>query len=641
MTLRTSCFDRGLFLKTVKRFWPLWAGYLLIWIMDLPVSMFERYSYRDTIPLATLQRYLLGSLSQDCVMITFIAAPLSAMAVFSHLYNDRSCGTYASLPLKRESVFLSVTLAGLVPLVLTHIVTFGVNCGVSVSLGHAMMGTNLTWLLGSVLELVAFYGFAVLCAQLTGHLLIAPAVYAVLSFTAMVVQLIVGALMELFLYGYSGLGGNFATLLTPVACLMERVGYEQASFVTTAEGYTQATSYALDGWGYIIAYAVAGLGCLLLSLVLYRKRRMETAGDVVAFRPLRPVFKYALAGGCALVLGMILAGLFYNDSRDTVMGLPKVLGIGLSGLMGGFIGYFGAEMLNRKTFRVFAAKQGWIGFGCFAAVLALALGILHFDLFGFETRLPRKDRIEAVTFSFSGDRVTFEADSADEALRLHKAIIDTRDAKRSSGYEGTRYITVNYLLNNGSTVYRKYEVLVNEGSRNLLRSAEDILNSPAARRGRGFEKQDLTPYWFQYCTVDAGDFQLSLSQAEAYEFYTQCILPDLRDGKLDRVWLLEDSVYLEETYKVSINMRIVEPVDAADRDSVHRENLYLTPTTESTRVNDWLRARNVPMTLSEQDEYAEKYGYLYEPVAEGTSVAVPFGTAVEVSAVEFPAEPAG
>lgn len=622
MTLRTSCFDRGLFLKTVKRFWPLWAGYLLVWLMDLPVSMFERYSYREELPLATLQRYLLGSLSLDCVIITFLIAPLSAMAVFSHLYNDRSCGTYASLPLKRESVFLSVMLAGIVPLVLVHLVTFAVNCGVTSALDHAMPGTNLSWLLGSVLELVAFYGFAVLCAQLTGHLLIVPAVYAVLAFTATVVQFILGALMELFLYGYTVSSGNFAVLLTPVSSLMQHVGYKSADFILTAEGYMQTTAYALDGWGYIIAYAAAGVGFLLLSLVLYGKRRMETAGDVVAFRPLRPVFKYALAGGCALVLGMILAGLFYNDSRDTVMGLPKVLGIGLSGLIGGFIGYFGAEMLNRKTFRVFHAKQGWVGFGCFGAVLVLALGILHFDLFGFETRMPQKDRIEAVTFSFSGSRVTFGEDSVHEALSLHKTIIDTRNAERTTGYEGTRYVTVNYLLKNGSTVYRRYDIPVNDGTRSLLRTAEDILNSPAARQSRGFEQQELTPYWFQYCTVDAGQFQLSLSQAEAYEFYIQYILPDLREGKLDRVWLLEDSVYLEETYKVSIHLRIVEPVDAARKDDVYRENLYLTPTTESARINDWLRARNVPMTLAEQDEYDMKYPAVYDgPTVEYSTEA--------------------
>ncbi len=622
MTLKTSCFDRGLFLKTVKRFWPLWMGYLLIWLLDLPLSMFERYSYRDALPLATLQRYLLGSLSLDCVIITFIAAPLSAMAVFSHLYNDRSCGTYASLPLRRESTFLSVMLAGLVPLILTHVITFAVTCGVSTSLGHPALGTNLTWLLGSVLELIAFYGFAVLCAMMTGHILIVPAVYVVLSFTAVVVQLILGALFELFLYGYNGLSGNFATLLSPAVCLMNRVGYMQDAITTTADGYTQANSYTLDGWGYIIAYAVAGLGCLFLSLVLYRKRRMETAGDVVAYRPLRPVFKYTLASGCALVLGVLLASLFFNDSRDTILGLSIVLGIGFFCLLGGFIGYFGAEMLNRKTFRVFTGKNGWIGFGCFAAALALGLCILEFDLTGFETRTPDEDKVMQANFYFSGHSIAFDGEDADEAVTLHKKLIATREARRSDVWVPTRYVSVTYLLDNGSTFSRRYDVPITEDTRSLLLEAEDLLNSPAARQNKGFSVEGLTPYWFQYCTVDAGEFQLSLNQTEAYEFYTQCVLPDLREGKLDRAWILEDSPYMEQTYKVSINMRIAEPVDASIKDDAHRENLYLNPTTESSRINDWLRARNVPMTLTEQDEYAMKYPVVEEVYTTESSVAV-------------------
>lgn len=627
MTLRTSCFDRGIFLKTVKRFWPLWAAYLLLWLFDLPISLHENYGYRTEVALTQVQRFILQNLSEDCVIITFLFAPLSAMAVFSHLYNDRSCGTYASLPLKRESMFLSVALAGILPLLLTHIIVFGATFGVAASLGHPVAAANLSWLCGSMMELVFFYGFAVLCAQLTGHILIVPAVYAVLNFTAYVVHMIMSLLYELFLYGYSNANDTVAAILTPVASLMRHVSWVTVSIEENAQGQTLAASYVLEGWDTLIVYAIAGLALLALSLVLYKKRRMETAGDVVAYRPLRPVFKYALASGCALVLGMLLAELFYNDTYRTIFGASRAVGICVCGILGGFIGYFGAEMLNRKTFRVFAAKKSWVGFGCFALAVALGIAALELDITGFETRIPDPEKIEYVQFHFSGDAIPFGAEDADSAIALHEKIIATRKADPASGWVGSRSVTVDYRMENGTLFHRRYNIPVCDDTRPLLQEAEDLMNSPAARAKKGFGVENLTPYWFQYCTVTAGDIQRSLDRDEAYAFYTQCVLPDLREGKLDRSWLLEDSIYRETAYNASIRLEIQEPVPENRKDDAVYGHLYLHPTTESHRINDWLTAHNVP--LIPEDEEKLKYdgpAVVYEtsePVVTAAEVTRP------------------
>ena len=38
MQSATSFFNRALFRKNLQRFWPLWLGYVLIWLLLLPVS---------------------------------------------------------------------------------------------------------------------------------------------------------------------------------------------------------------------------------------------------------------------------------------------------------------------------------------------------------------------------------------------------------------------------------------------------------------------------------------------------------------------------------------------------------------------------------------------------------------------------
>ena len=43
------------------------------------------------------------------------------------------------------------------------------------------------------------------------------------------------------------------------------------------------------GWGYMGICAAVGIAALALSLVLYRRRKLECAGDFVAFKALEPV----------------------------------------------------------------------------------------------------------------------------------------------------------------------------------------------------------------------------------------------------------------------------------------------------------------------------------------------------------------
>ena len=37
MQSATSFFNRALFRKNLQRFWPLWLGYVLIWLLLLPL----------------------------------------------------------------------------------------------------------------------------------------------------------------------------------------------------------------------------------------------------------------------------------------------------------------------------------------------------------------------------------------------------------------------------------------------------------------------------------------------------------------------------------------------------------------------------------------------------------------------------
>ncbi|MFQ7453042.1 MAG: hypothetical protein ACLRNQ_18425 [Flavonifractor plautii] len=59
------------------------------------------------------------------------------------------------------------------------------------------------------------------------------------------------------------------------------------------------------GLGYASLYALIGLVLAGLALAAYRRRHLESAGDVVSVRWVRPVFKYGVAFCTAVTLSTV------------------------------------------------------------------------------------------------------------------------------------------------------------------------------------------------------------------------------------------------------------------------------------------------------------------------------------------------
>ena len=96
------------------------------------------------------------------------------------------------------------------------------------------------------------------------------------------------------------------------------------------------------------------------------------------------MFRYGVAGLCALLGGQFLYSLFWygfqqGEYYDT---LPMVVCL----LAAGAIGYYGASMLLAKAFKVF--RGSWKGLGIVLAGCALVCCVLHFDLLGVADRVP-------------------------------------------------------------------------------------------------------------------------------------------------------------------------------------------------------------------------------------------------------------
>ena len=468
MRSATSYFNSTLYNKTMARFWPLWTGYGVIWLFLMPLNLLSLYfnRYMDSAPDTRLFRQALDvpELVTPGLYLAAFFAVLCAMAVFGYLYNSRSaCWTHA-LPVRRETLFTTQYLAGLSFLLLPQAAVAVLTAMVEMAFlptddWRQAMGALLAWLLAQSGICLFFFSFAAFCAMFTGNILALPAFYGILNVLAVVIYSLVETLMTEFFFGFAVYAGaeRVVEYLSPAYALQVAVD---------AYRYYDSVHYFpyFNSPGTIAAYAVVGVALAAAALYVYLRRHAETAGDVVAIPLVRPLFKYGVSFCAGLCLGMFTSIFFGWGARSSLAVLIPCV------LFWSAVGWFAAEMLLRKSFRVFKRWKGALVMPLVLLALCLACEL---DLFGVERRVPGSDEVEALHVymqagypSDSGrsyDADLTDPDAIQRFLALHRAIVDgrdrlDRDSPRYQPGDDTTYITLRYTLKGGRTLFRRYDL---------------------------------------------------------------------------------------------------------------------------------------------------------------------------------------
>ena len=114
-----SFFNKALLKKNLLRFWPLWASYTLIWIYALPLNclLIQQQDLNREDTLERMTRFALripDRLEELGILMAVGFGILTAMAMFSYLFNNRSACMVHGLPTRREGLFLTGYLSGLI-----------------------------------------------------------------------------------------------------------------------------------------------------------------------------------------------------------------------------------------------------------------------------------------------------------------------------------------------------------------------------------------------------------------------------------------------------------------------------------------------------------------------------------------------
>lgn len=479
----TSYFNRELLRGALQRTWPLWAAYTLIWLFLLPVTLFIRLSDRHIVySRPTLSYELLSTGLPSGVMMAAVFGIFFAMAMFAYLTNPRATNGMHAMPIRREGLFLTHYLAGLFCQVVTLLVSFALAALVTAAFGVFDGYAVGMGLLLCVLLVLFFYSFGVLCMVCVGQILAGAVFYGILNFLFVGMEALLRSFAGNFLYGYDGRSSAFST--APLSPPVEIASSLSVSYVYDGIDPIGVRVFHL---GTFAAYAAAGLVLAALALLLYRKRRSEMTGNTVAIGWLRPVFKYGVALCSAFSLGQLLS-YFVFELTDSTYTAGALIGTIACMIFAGLIGYYAAEMLLKKSFRVF--KTSWKGALATSAVLILIGLSFPLDLTGYQSRVPEQSDIVSATVDLYGGNVSGSFNlSGQESIALlrdaHCAVItdkarQTEYNRRYVPFDGdTCMLRITYELADGTELFRSYDLSTDEALLSDPSSPESALTKLA------------------------------------------------------------------------------------------------------------------------------------------------------------------
>lgn len=603
MRSKTSFFNGAVLRQTAfRRYWPVWAIYAILLTWGMIVALFND-SIVSSDMAAVQYAASNGSLSDiaygSAPVLAIFAGLVAALCCFGYLHNARATQFYHALPVGRAGLFFSQCAAGVLLLCIPILVCWLAMWVVLLVGGGAGMfaAQMFVWLGAMVFSHLFFFAFGVLIGMLTGNIIAHIVYYAVFNFLSVFISFMVSGLFHLYLYGYNGSVSHPAAMaLSPLMQLMSS---------------QHLPAYAI--------YCAVGVGLLALAVLLYRKRRLEVAGDVIALKPLRPVFIMGFAVCFSFLIVLFLGwtfGLFSSFSETTMTISLIALAI---------IGYYIARMLAYKTFRVFS--NSWKGaLGLLAGMLALTLS-LQLDVTGFERRIPPAEELEYAAVYVGGDDwfggrniamgdahwllnddilehqrldpVTgdiakaarayapglFERrENIELAQQFHLAVVDTygKESNASpssySSYLDSWYsLSVRYVYKDGRQIQRQYNFALPPGqspvsdAMTALHNADEFrlksyltpgTQADTAGAAMLFNRLEQEDYTYRTDAKDYAGDQLLIQDSAVCKALMQAVMDDLAQGNIGTFYPTPDERFVEEMTGYGLSIGYTIPKDS-------------------------------------------------------------------------------
>lgn len=574
MKQKIFCFNKTIFHKNITQFWPIWLLYTVVCMWMLPfrtyINMNLYEAYGTVTEAERLYIKVSGAIEGMSVAISplpiFCFAAASALAVFAYLYSSRCANMMHALPVTRTELFITNYISGLLFLWIPQLIAFLIAVFVWFGNEVNQLEYLLQWL-GMAAGMALFsYSLAVVSVMLTGHIVTGAAYFFLLNYLVVGVQEMVGGILQVLVYGISASQErSFGKWLSPLPFLMEKI---KIVYDDTQE----MALPAFDGQIYVAGYVLAAFVLIALALYMYRKRRIETTGDVICICWMKPVFRWGGGIAAAGILPVVIINTFFYEKEMSGNAFPLML---ICSIITGFLGFFAVEMIIQKQFTVFSRKRFGEA-GIFLGIILLFLTCLEMDVFGIEKRVPDAEEISYIYVNGTYAMYLDEEKQIEEYRKIHENIINSK-AEYEKYFE--KYVKTDscyylvlemeYGLKNGRRVKRAYYLPMEE----YFREQEDS----AVRQYLAFERnpQQYLVYYFSdmYSSIQflndtsfayfdkEEEFCTKNISREDQERLFEALKEDILEGEYC-IYPYDTQERKENTYMESINFGYIAPKGA-------------------------------------------------------------------------------
>lgn len=368
------------------------------------------------------------------VLLTIFVLPvLVSILLFKYTNEEKSSSFIHGLPISKRKLYITNILTGIV----MYVIPFLVNLTIILLLNLGEMGKYLQfadiikWFGVCMLYNTIFFSFATFigtfCASKISHGILTY----ILMYAPVGILVLTSAFIEDILYGFKGFSNNLEE-------------FTKLPFIKIIEDFREMSSYYLSQTiefetSTIIIYITSIIVMLVLGYFIYKKRKLEITKEFIAFKGIRSFVKYA----ATFLVNLLSYMYFYN-----IIGEHNIRTLFASFIIT-LIAYLIIEMILKKTYKVF---KSIIGFIVYAVIITITFVILNTGAFGYETRIPKAENVEEVSFKVRNETINFkEKQNIENIINFQQKLV----AEKKKGY--TEY-TLEYKLKDGRKITRKYDI---------------------------------------------------------------------------------------------------------------------------------------------------------------------------------------
>jgi len=330
-------------------------------------------------PNDVLPEYFMGIFPFFVTPVMIIFTLIHSGSLFKYMHNKRSVDLFHAFPIRRTPLLLGRFAVGIVALLVPIIINLIISYILAIFFGAEF---------GTVIAEICSYGL--------NHLLFAISVF---SF-AMLLAVCSGTTMEMFVSGvlicaawpllivfaYATVNGflpGFFSELSPTVILafspVIAAFWPQATELFTSN-YTEGTEYTI--WHIVITvFYIAS------AILVYKKRKSETAENVNSFAPVKTVIRTLTTACAGLCFGILFSEMF----RTRVAFWFGVV-------FGSAVVHIITEALYMHTLKKLLKSAKW--YAACILVIVIFINVFSFGFFGWDVKTPELDDIESVSVTF-------------------------------------------------------------------------------------------------------------------------------------------------------------------------------------------------------------------------------------------------